>query len=159
VFTPLIGVFEDAHSRGDKMAIAKLLLKLFGLLVGITALAMLAVLLLGEFAMVLVFGEEIREYVYLLYPTIIASALTALVWLLGMLLVVMRDTKTLLIGAICGFAVSLLIAIFTIRESIYTGTNASIILGFALISVIYIIKFLVFFFKRSEQRSETNDGN
>ena len=159
VFTPLIGVFEDAHSRGDKMAIAKLLLKLFGLLVGITALAMLAVLFLGDFAMTLVFGEEIREYVYLLYPTIIASALTALVWLLGMLLVVMRDTKTLLIGALCGFAVSLLIAIFTIRESIYTGTNASIILGFALISVIYIIKFLVFFFKRSEQRSETNDGN
>jgi len=159
VFTPLIGIFEDAHSKGDKKAIAKLLLKLFGLLVGITALAMLAVLFLGEFAMVLVFGEEIREYVYLLYPTIIASALTALVWLLGMLLVVMRDSRTLLIGALCGFIVGLLIAIFTIRESKYTGTNASIILGFAIISIIYIIKFLIFFFKKSEQRSNTNDGN
>lgn len=159
VFTPLIGVFEDAYSKGDKMAIAKLLLKLFALLVGITALAMLAVLFLGEFAMVLVFGEEIREYVYLLYPTIIASALTALVWLLGMLLVVMRDSVTLLVGALCGFVGGLLIAVLTIKESIYKGTNASILIGFALISIIYIIKFLVFFFKGTHQRSITNDGN
>lgn len=156
VFTPLIGVFEEAYSRGDKKAILKLLLKLTVMLIAITGLAIVAVAIAGEFAMVLVFGEKIRSYVYLLYPTIIASCLTALVWLLGMLLVVMRDSKTLLFGALAGFLLGLVLAIVLIPDTIYKGTNASIISALSAISIIYIARLVVFFFKK--ERSEIPNG-
>ena len=154
VFTPLIGVFEESYSKGNKKAILKLLLKLTFMLIFITGLAIIVAAIAGEFAMVLVFGEKIRSYVYLLYPTIIASCLTALVWLLGMLLVVMRDSKTLLFGALAGFLLGLVLAIVLIPDTVYVGTNASIIGALALISFVYILRFAVFFGKKQNREND-----
>ncbi len=153
VFTPLIGVFEDAYSKGDKKSVLRLLLKLTALLIAITALAIIAALVLGEFAMVLMFGEEIRSYTYLLYPTIIASCLTAFVWLLGMLLVVMRDSKTLLLGAFLGFLLGLVLAFVLIPDTVYIGTNVSIIAALTLISLLYFIKFFNYFFSKNVEKA------
>jgi len=156
VFTPLIGLFENAASIGNKKAMLTLLLKLVALLIGVTAVALVAIAFFGEFAMVLMFGEEIRAYVYLLYPTIIASCLTAFVWLMGMLLVVIRDSVTLLVGAVIGFALGVVIAFVMIPQNEYLGTNMSIIAAFALISLVYIVRFIIYFFKNKE--GENNVG-
>jgi O-antigen/teichoic acid export membrane protein len=153
VFTPLIGIFEDAYSKNDKKAILSLLLKLVVLLIGTTLIAFAAIAIAGEFAMTLVFGESIRDYVYLLYPTVIASTLTALVWLMGMLLVVMRDLKALLIGAFLGFVTGAVLAIVLIPDMVYTGTNIAIIAALSLIVFIYCIKFVGFFLGKQAQLS------
>ncbi|MBQ7363398.1 MAG: hypothetical protein IJW48_02990 [Clostridia bacterium] len=144
IFTPLIGVFTEHYRDGDRRALVKLILKLLVMILAITALASLATALLGEWAMVLVFGEEIRDYVYLLYPTIVASSLTAFVWLMGMLLVVMRAMKTLLIGSLAGLAVSVALSFALIPGTVYTGTNIALIVGFSVITLIYLLRFAVY---------------
>lgn len=154
VFTPLIGVFEKAYTEDDKKGILALLIKLILLLAGITLSAVGAVALVGKPVMVLIFGEEIRDYVYLLYPTIFASCLTALVWLLGMLLVVMRELKMLLIGAAVGFSVAVVIALAVIPKHPYPGANLSVIVAFAVISLLYSIRFIFYFFKDGKRRKE-----
>ena len=158
IFTPLIGIFEEAYEKNDKKAIFKLFIKLIALLVGVTLLAFGAAALLGDFAMGLVFGEEILPYVYLLYPTIFSSCLTALVWLMGMLLVVMRDSKTMLIGALCAFILNIVLCVLTIKERVYFGANLAIIASFSLASVIYLTRFVVYLLsKKTATRQERNE--
>jgi energy-coupling factor transporter ATP-binding protein EcfA2 len=140
IFTPLIGVFNEAYNDGDKKRVTGLLLKLVALLTGVTLVAMIAIYFLGDFAMTLVFGEGIRPYVYLLYPTVIASCITAFMWLMGMLLVVMRDTRTLMGGAIVGIVLSVTLCLLLIPDSCYTGANIAIITALSLISIIYLIR-------------------
>lgn len=157
IFTPLIGIFEQAYEKNDKRAILKLFVKLIILLVGVTLLAVVAIAIAGEFAMVLVFGESIRPYVYLLYPTVVASCLTAFVWLMGMLLVVMRDSITLLIGALLGFILNTALCFATIKTTAYFGANLAIILSLALISIIYLVRFLVYLFHKRTTDLSTID--
>jgi O-antigen/teichoic acid export membrane protein len=155
IFTPLIGVFNEAYNDGDKKRVTGLLLKLVALLTGVTLVAMIAIYFLGDFAMTLVFGEGIRPYVYLLYPTVIASCITAFMWLMGMLLVVMRDTRTLMGGAIVGIVLSVTLCLLLIPDSCYTGANIAIITALSLISIIYLIRFLVYLFNKGVE----HDGN
>ncbi len=144
IFTPFVGIFNELYRTNDKRKFALLFLKIFALLVAVTSVAMLAVFTVGEFALSLIFGAEIVEYVYLLYPTVAASSLTALVWLLGMILVVMRDSITLLSGAALGLALSILLSLLTIPKTVYYGTNLSTILSLSLISIIYISRFVIY---------------
>jgi O-antigen/teichoic acid export membrane protein len=151
IFTPLIGLFAQYYEKNEKRKIAKLLIKLFAMISGITAVAMLCVLLFGDFAMVLVFGKSIRPYVYLLYPTVIASAFTALVWLIGMVLVVMRNMKTLLFGALAGLVISVGLSLVLIPSLIFEGTNIAIICGFFTTCVIYLIKLIQYLASKGEK--------
>lgn len=142
IFTPLIGVFTEHYKNDDRKAIAKLLLMLCGLLVAITAIAALVIFLLGDFAMSLLFGEEILPYVYLLYPSVFASCLMAFMWLLGMLLVIIRDSLTLVLGSVLGILTSMIICILSIPDTVYKGTNAAILIGLSAVALIYLIKII-----------------
>ena len=150
IFTPLIGLFAEHYEKNERRQIAKIIIKLFAMILGITVIAMLFVWLIGDFAMVLVFGESISPYVYLLYPTIIASALTALVWLLGMVLVVMRSTRTLLFGAVAGLVISVILSLVLIPSLVFDGTNIAIICGFAITGLIYLGKLIRYLSSKNE---------
>lgn len=144
VFTPLIGVFGEAFSKGDRVAIARTLLKLIIMIGAITAVGLGLSAFFGEFVMTLVFGDGITPYVYLLYPTVIISALTALVWLLGMVLVVMRSMKCLLAGSIAGFVLSLTLSLILVRSTLFSGINTALMLGFGLVGAIYLLRFIYY---------------
>ena len=150
IFTPLIGLFAEHYEKNERRQIAKIIIKLFAMILGITVIAMLFVWLIGDFAMVLVFGESISPYVYLLYPTIIASALTALVWLLGMVLVVMRSMKALLLGAVAGLVISVILSLVLIPSLVFDGTNIAIICGFAITGLIYLGKLIRYLSSKNE---------
>ena len=150
IFTPLIGIFNEAHRDNDKRRFAGLVLKLIGLTVAITGMAMIAIFLLGDFAMKLLFGEEILPYTYLLYPAVLSSSLMALVWLFAMLLIVMRDFKTLTsVGAI-GLAVSILISVIFIPGNAYDGANAAILISLGIICLAYFIRILFYLFNNDK---------
>ena len=157
IFTPLIGIFDNYYRAKDKRHIVILLIKLFFILILVSVLAIAASAFIGEFALTFIFGEEISQYSYLLYPAIIISALSALLWLLGMLLVVMRDTKTLLIGAISGFTLAIILSVTLIRDTIYTGTNISVIAALSVIVFIYIFRFIMYLLSRNGTGESLND--
>ena len=151
IFTPLIGIFNNAYHNNDRRGVLKLFVKLVLLLLGITALSMVVITIAGEFIMTIVFGENIRNYVYLLYPTVVASCITALVWLLGMLLVVMRDTLTLMLGSIFGIVLCLTLSIILIPDMIYTGANIAIIFSLSIISAIYLVRFIIYLLQSKKE--------
>lgn len=147
IFTPLIGVFNEAVRTNDIKKLTKLLLGLIAFTAVITLVAMLAIYLLGDFAMSLLFGEQILPYTYLLYPTVLASSLMALVWLFGMLLIVIRDFITLMCGAILGFIASLTLSICLIPSTVYDGANISVIVSLGVICAIYFVRIIIYIFK------------
>ncbi len=143
-FTPLVGVLGDFYAKDDRRAIARTLLKLFAMIAAVTLAALLLSLFLGEPVMAAVFGEGIRPYVYLLYPTVIISALTALVWLFGMALVVMRSMRCLLFGSAVGFAVSTALSAILVHYTLFSGINLALILGFAVTGAVYLVRFILY---------------
>ena len=147
IFTPLIGGFGAAYAKGERSWLAHTLSKLVIIVAVITALAMLAVRFFGDFFMGLVFGEKILPYVYLLYPTVIISALSALTWLLGMVLVVMRSMKCLLVGAVLGFAIATVLSAVLCTRTTFSGVNLALAVGFAVIVVIYSARFVYYLMK------------
>ena len=155
VFTPLIGVFDQSYRNGDRKKLKQLFVKLIILLVGVTVLAMIAVALLGNYAMALVFGDEILPYVYLLYPTIVASALTAMVWLLGMIIVVMRYMRTLLIGALIGLIVGIVTSMAFIPDMMFLGANIAQIVPFVVVAMIYLVRFIIYLCGSDVEKSRT----
>lgn len=144
VFTPLIGVFGEAYSNGNKRALCYTLIKLLFFIFIVTGAGLLLSFFFGEPVMAAVFGDGIIPYVYLLYPTVVISALTSLVWLLGMVLVVIRSMKSLLIGSAVGFVVSSVISLLLVRNTLFSGINIALILGFGIIDVIYLLRFLYY---------------
>lgn len=91
VFNPLVAIFAGYRKEGNKSGVKKLFLACF-LVIGVIGLAAIITgFLLGELALVFLFGESIREYSYLLFPIILTAILTAIIWLLCGLLTVYKD--------------------------------------------------------------------
>ncbi len=157
IFTPLIGIFDSYYRANDKRRIVILLIKLFTILILVSVLAIAFSALIGEIALTFIFGEEISQYAYLLYPAIIISALSALVWLLGMLLIVMRDSKVLLIGALSGLIIAILLSVTLIRGTVYAGTNISVIAALSVIVSIYIFRFIIHLLSNKGTGEPIND--
>ena len=139
IFTPLNGLLSDSYARGDHRAIVRLSARVLLLLTAVTGVAMLAARLLGRFVLVLLFGEDIAPYVWLLYPTILASCLTGLVWYLAMLLTIMRSMKSLVIGATAGFTVCLALSLTVIPQSACHGANLATIVALVVLSAVYAV--------------------
>ncbi len=137
IYTPFIHVFATYYKQRD---VKKFFLALSKVLAAICAMAILvfaAAALFGEFAFVLVFGESIREFMYLVNPILISIFIMSIAGFLFMLEVVVRDFKGLLIGNAVSFAVCVLISPYMIRRFELNGTSYALILS-SLLGVVIV---------------------
>ena len=137
ILIPLNGIISDYYAQGKQQEILKLSGKVILLLAVITGVALAGAAAFGNTALVLLFGKTIEPYTWLLIPTIFASCLTGLVWFLGMILIIMRKMRTLIIGAAIGMAMSMVLSIMLIPEYVFEGANVAIILALIVIGSIY----------------------
>ena len=137
ILIPLNGIISVYYAQGKQQEILKLSGKVILLLAVITGVALAGAAAFGNTALVLLFGKTIEPYTWLLIPTIFASCLTGLVWFLGMILIIMRKMRTLIIGAAIGMAMSMVLSIMLIPEYVFEGANVAIILALIVIGSIY----------------------
>lgn len=137
ILTPLNGTISWYYAQGKRRDILALSGKVILLLAALTSVSLAGAAMLGEFALTLLFGETIRPYAYLLFPTILASCLTGLVWFLGMLLTIMRQMKALIMGAVIGFVVCAALSVALIPELAFTGANIAAVTALSAIALIY----------------------
>ncbi|MGE5495713.1 MAG: hypothetical protein ACM3S4_10470 [Burkholderiales bacterium] len=102
----------------DKSLLIKLIKKLGLIILFLGTLILLAGYFLGEWGLTLLFGEEIREYVYLLVPILISVICTALVFYLNSIVISLRDFKTLIIGSLIAVLFSLILPYNFVSNSI-----------------------------------------
>ncbi|MBO5095067.1 MAG: hypothetical protein J6C33_12065 [Lachnospiraceae bacterium] len=104
VFTTFTALFSEYLAKNEKKKFLSLFRRLTAAVVTLVLLALGGCALLGEWALVLLFTENIRAYAYLLIPTVACCGVIALIWFLGTVLTILRDMKGLLLGAVAGTA-------------------------------------------------------
>lgn len=137
IFNPFIGLFTEYAEKGDKKKFYSLFWKIFAVVVGITVLAMIGSLILGEWVLTLVFTEEIRPYAYLLIPTVGMCGIFSLVQYMGMLLTVLRDKKAVMYGAAVAAAIVTISSYPAIKILGVDGINMAIAVG-CTVAMIYL---------------------
>lgn len=132
LYAPLMGVFaerfEDASLKGFYSLLAKVTLGIAGITIaGIAGFAVF-----GEWLFSVVFGAGITEYLYLLLPLVVCTALSAYVWFLGDLLIVVRDFKGNLVGYLIAFVACLATVYPALTLWGLNGASYAIIIAFGL---------------------------
>lgn len=103
LYLPLIDVFPRLYFSGDRAGFVRLFAKTVAGIVAVALVCVVALAVLGEPVLVLLFGPSIAPYVYLLQPVIVSTVLTAFLWFLGDLLIALRDFPANFAGNVIAF--------------------------------------------------------
>ena len=95
--------------------------------------------LFGEFALVLLFGDDIIPYIYLLIPILLAISALAIFGFLCMLAIVLRNISSLIIGTSLGFASTIIITLPMINKFGINGTSYSLIVSTLIANAVLVI--------------------
>lgn len=95
IFNPLMGIFAECRKNNDRKGLMRLLALCIGSILLISVGSVIVSELLGEWGLVLLFGESIREYTFLLTPVVYTAILTAVIWFLCGLMTVYEDYTAL----------------------------------------------------------------
>lgn len=141
IFTPLITPLADKLLANDKKGFGGILKKVFLAFAVLSVLAILASYLLGEWCLVLVFGEEIRPYTYLFVPIIISTLLISINACLFPVCTVFREIKGQLFVGIVGILSSLAASVFFVKRYCMDGvvTALFITLGIQIIIQVCLV--------------------
>lgn len=142
IYTTFTTLFSEYVSRNEKKKFMALFWKLVAAILGLVLLAVAGCILLGEWMLVLVFTESIRDYAYLLLPTILCCGVIALIWFMGAVLTILRDRKGLLLGGIAGAAAAAVISWPCILKWGVDGVNISLFLSSAVTLLLFGIRFV-----------------
>lgn len=107
IYGPLLGYYSERYYANDPRGLLSLMRKSLALILGVCVVCAVLLGVLGEFVLVLFFGESISPYVYLLYPLLGFALLTGLMWFLNDLLIALRNFKATLVGSIVPFVVAI----------------------------------------------------
>jgi O-antigen/teichoic acid export membrane protein len=155
VFAPMLTVFAKHMNQRDFASYYKLFMKIMLFIAALSIVAIAGGALLAEWGLVLLFGEKLREYAYLLVPVLLISSLTAVSWFLGSLLTVIREIRGFIVSSILAVAVSLAGGQYSIRTFGLNG--ASFILIVAL--VVQIVSMSIFMInKNNKLKRELTSG-
>lgn len=141
IFVPLITPLADKLLADDKKGFAGILKKVFLAFVVLSALAVIMSFLLGEWFLVVVFGEEIRPYAYLFVPIITTTLLISINACLFPVCTVFREIKGQLAVGILGILSSLIASMVLVKRYCMDGVVAALLitLGIQIIIEIYLV--------------------
>ena len=148
LYNPFAPAFAAHRQAGEERRFDRLFFRIVLVIFIISAVVMIAAQFLGEFALVLVFKEQIREYVYLLNPILIVNFLSSCFGFFCMVAVVLRKFKLLLISVSVGFVSTTVLAWVLIGACGVNGTSYGLIA--ALILSCVILGSGILFRKKSE---------
>lgn len=138
IYNPLLGYFSEAFQRKDILQVRRLLCKAAIGIAFIGAIGAVAFALFGEPLLVLMFGDSIAQYSYLMMPIIGCSVLTAFVWFLNDILVSLRCFKGSLAGGLCSALLCYPLSTLFIHELGMNGVSATHIFSYT-ISIIVML--------------------
>lgn len=129
LYNPFATQFAQHLGEGDRKKFCSLLIKIVLAMLVIAIVVMFLAQFLGEFALVLVFGEKIKEYVLFLNPILIVNFAISFLGFFCMLTVVLRKFKRLLLGCGAAFAICLFLTKPLIGQYEANGCSYSLILA------------------------------
>lgn len=146
VFNPLLSAFSEALLDRKKDVFVNLMKRCIFLVIIIGTASVIAAKYLGRWGLMLLFGNSIDGYEYLLIPLVLCTIATAVIWFFSGILTVMRSFKHLIIGnalaaVSCALFSPLMIRLYEAQGATY-ALLAGNLLGIAYLSksMLYKIK-------------------
>ena len=140
IFSPLVSHFAELYDKNKIKELKQIMNKTNLLIMIIGLLGIIFSHFFANFFLTILFGKEIAPYTYLFSGVIIVSTIIAIIWFLGTILTVIRDYKTLLLGATISLLTSLTLSKIMISTYGLNGINYTLILAYAIQTIIYLIK-------------------
>ncbi len=138
IFVPLITPLADRLKENDKKGFIHILKKTGLVCLALSVLALIGSALLGEWFLVLMFGEEIRPYTYLFVPIIISTLLIAVNASLFPVCTVLREIKGQLAVGIAGAVSSVLASVICVKRQSMDGVVTSLLITLAVQIIIEV---------------------
>ena len=142
LYTPLLGEFSNLFSDKNRKGFISLLVKVSFGIVLIALICELAFTFFGEWGLVLLYGDSIRPYSYLLQPMIICTIITAFLWFLSDLLIVQRDFKGNFIGNALSFVCTIPATCILVNRFDMNGVSFAGIVAYGVGSIYLLVKLL-----------------
>lgn len=103
IYNPLLSYFAESYNDKNVQMFRSLMVRCIAGMTCVCFVSMLGVKCLGEQVLVLLYGTQMHDYVYLLYPLIILAVLTGFMWFMNDLLISIRVFR----GAFCGSIIAI----------------------------------------------------
>lgn len=139
IYTPFTPALSEYRMKSQTKKFIVLALKITAAICIFTVVMIGFASIFGEFALSLLFGDEIRPYSYLLLPILIAISAISILAFLCMIAIVLRSIPSLIIGTAIGFASTLIITVPMINKFGVNGTSYSLIVSALIASAVLVI--------------------
>ncbi len=140
LYIPFATTLAEQHAKSDHRSFLRLLMRITAVILAVFAVISVPAYLFGEFALVLVFGEELRAYVYLLIPILIVNLVISYLGLFSMAVIILRSFRVLLCGYAVGFAGAVLLPGPAIRYFGVNGTSYALIAAACAVILILLVR-------------------
>ena len=138
VFNPMLTSLSENYADRNIKQLRSTFIKTALFILGFTAAAFIGAALLGEFALVLLYNEGIREYSYLMYAIIGCTSLYTVCWFLTSVLTVMRRLKTVTIFSVSALALAAICAKPFINAFYMNGVSFTVIFCYVIYSLLSV---------------------
>ena len=151
IFNPMLTQLAEDYHDGKTTEFFKKLLKNVLTLAAITAFVLICVVLVGEFAVGLVFGPEYVEYTGLMYGIMGCTAMYVMSWLCINVLIVIRKLTAGMVASILALGLSVACSKPFIKIFGMNGVSWSIIAAYTIQTIVCV---MVIFKKIKERENE-----
>ena len=141
LMNPTIGDISVAFEERDRNQFLRLHLRLFLLVAGIGAVSLAGISLLGEPAMVLLYGEKIRPHVYLMNMVLCTTLMYALCCVLQNTLVILRKLRIYLLISVISLGLTVILGRTLISRIGPNGVSVTISLSYLLFFLCALLVF------------------
>lgn len=124
IYTPYMPIISEHYLKRRKRLLSRLIFKLTLAVTLVGGGMLLAGHLFGEWGLVLLFGESIREHSYLLVPILLSVVCTAFVYFLNAIIISIRRNNIMLISSVVAVILCFTLS-YTLVKSDINGASFS----------------------------------
>ena len=163
LFMPFVTRLTEKYKLKEKKDFSATHYRILLLLGGFIAAALIGAKILGQWALGLIYGEEVASYAALLIPTLLTTALIALEYYISMLLAIARFLKPMVIGNAAALILMFAFQWPLIQQHGAYGVNEVILISLGENLVIQYGAFMIHTRKwfrepAAAEKTETKDG-
>ncbi len=152
LYNPFAQIFGELCKKRDRSAFLRLTGKLCLAIAVVSLLIMVVGYFLGEWGLVLIFGEMIRPYVDFFMPILVAMAVVAFFSFFCMLATVLRDFWWLVSACAVGVVLEILLTVPWIRATGINATSYTCILAASVATLILLCRVLWILLSKQKRR-------
>jgi len=142
IYTPLVSLYAEYYNNNEYKRIKKNIMKILLIIVLFVFVGLILSHFVADKILILIFTKKISEYTYLFSGVLLLSGLTATVWFLNMVLVVIRKQTSILISSLISLVFTILFSRLFIDKFYLNGINYVLMIS----NVILILLFLITIF-------------